>query len=276
MAGALGGVRASALVCRVREAANMEATQSGSSQFVTDKEIRRRIDEAAAALYDKLIAAIGEDYFVKIVHLVHPPGVDVVQLPVDFYRLISVHTETADVTDAGTTYRDARSVEPFQRAEMTRLLALLPSDSGERWYRLRGRLEKGFVNANVESSLTDFLEIVPQRVTTGSLRVAYLPRHSTARELVFDEIEGKDVLHTDHDPIYPGVSGWEEWIVLKVAIRLLAKEESDTSDLRADLAEVDARISAAAGRRDEGRPERMVDLKYQDALDPSWDRRGGW
>jgi len=72
------------------------------------------------------------------------------------------------------------------------------------------------------------------------------------------------------------VSGWEEWIVLKVAIRLLAKEESDTSDLRADLAEVDARISAAAGRRDEGRPERMVDLKYQDALDPSWDRRGGW
>ena len=67
---------------------------------------------------------------------------DVVQLPVDFYRLISVHTETADVTDAGTTYRDARSVEPFQRAEMTRLLALVPSDSGERWYRLRGAWKK--------------------------------------------------------------------------------------------------------------------------------------
>lgn len=258
MAGALGGVRASALVCRVREAANMEATQSGSSQFVTDKEIRRRIDEAAAALYDRLITSLGEDYFVKVVHLAHPPGVDVVQLPVDFYRLVSVHTEIAEVGSSSTTYRNACPVEPFQRAEMTRLLALVPSDTGERWYRLRGRLEKGLVNANVESSLTDFLELVPQRVTTGSLRVAYLPRHSTARELVFDESEGKDVLHTDHDPIYPGVSGWEEWIVLKVAIRLLAKEESDTSDLRADLAEVDARIESARHRRDEGRHERVV------------------
>ena len=62
--------------------------------------------------------------------------------------------------------------------------------------------------------------------------------------------------------------------MLKVAIRLLAKEESDTSDLRADLAEVDARISAAAGRRDEGRPERMVDLKYQDA--PTRHGTAGW
>ena len=50
MAGALGGVRASALVCRVREAANMEATQSGSSRLLPTREIRRRIDEAAAAL----------------------------------------------------------------------------------------------------------------------------------------------------------------------------------------------------------------------------------
>ena len=79
---------------------------------------------------------------------------------------------------------------------------------------------------------------------------------------------------TDADPIYPGINGWEEHVVLSVAIRLLAKEESDTSDLRAERDRIEARILMARGKRDVGRPERVTNVRA--ARLASVNRRGRW
>ena len=48
---------------RVRELANME-TQAASG-FVTDDELRRRLNEALKHLYDMLIEARGQEYYLK-------------------------------------------------------------------------------------------------------------------------------------------------------------------------------------------------------------------
>lgn len=264
MASGLGGVRASTLVSRVREAANMEASQSGSSQFVTDEEIKQRVDEAAGELYEKLITALGEDYFVKSAMVtVSPPASTFVasygSLNADTYRVLSVHFLTnAEAVEAG-----ARPVfvkcEPFQRADMTHLLNAQPSIVGPFRYRLSAQRQR--ITDDEEGTATtrigDRIEIWPQLSDYRDFRVEYIPWFATF-DATTEGGDGSPDTFLDADPVYPGIMGWEEWVVLKVAIYCKDKEESDSSKLELRLSEQTQRILDFRGRRDEGAPERVV------------------
>jgi hypothetical protein len=72
-----------------------------------------------------------------------------------------------------------------------------------------------------------------------------------------------------------GVSAWEEYIVVSVAIRLLQKEESDVKPLQLRKAELLDRIRAAAQSRDEGNAPTCTDVRgtYQENEMP-WLFRG--
>lgn len=240
---ALGGVKASALVERVREAADMQATQGGSSGFVEDDEIKRRIDEAATDLYDKLVTNMGEDYFVT--KTLRSTNEYTLYLDDDFYRLVSLH----HAFSVGDVLR-YEVVEPFQRGDATRLLNLPPVDSkqGPLFYRLCASRPRS--GSPAVTTLVDCIEVYPPQIegTDRDFLVHYIPRLQ-----VYDE---GDI--TDNDPIYPGINGWEEYVVLSVAIRLLAKEESDTSDLRAERDRIERRIEMLKSRRDVGRPAKIV------------------
>lgn len=264
MASGLGGVHAAALVSRVREAANMEASQSGSSQFVTDAEIKQRIDEAAGLLYEKLITALGEDYFVKLEMCdVQPPSTvldaSFGPLPSDFYRLLSVHHLTnAAAVDAGARPVYQRC-EPFQRGDHTHLLNAQTSNVGPFHYRLTARRSRTLtdVDHTAITRLADRLEVWPQLTDEQRFRIEYIPWFATY-DAAAETGDGSEQTFVDADPIYPGIMGWEQWVVLHVAVYCVAKEQGDTSELRAMLAEQEQRITDFRGRRDEGAPERVV------------------
>lgn len=261
MAHALGGVRASVLVDRVRQLADMEATQSGSSQFVTDDELKKRIDEAAGELYEKLITSLGEDYFekmgmVRVSASTDPLAPSYGPLTTDHYRLRSVHFLTnPDAVEGG-----ARPVyvkcKPFERADMTHLLNAQPTDKGPFFYRLSAQRQRTTEDATAETRLVDRIEIWPQPSAVVHFRVAYIPWFATY-DATDETGDGSDTPRIDPDPIYPGIMGWEEWVVIKVAIYCKDKEESDSSKLELRLAEQNERILANRPKRDVGAPERV-------------------
>lgn len=265
MAGALGGVRASVLLSRVRQLADMETTQSGSSQFVTDEEIKQRIDEAAGELYEMLITSLGEDYFVRDVYAEFLAngdlkGAPVVRLPTDFYRLITVHEVTnLDAMLAGEQ-PILRPCMPFQRVDMTALLNARPQAHGPFFYRLSARRGRHADEdeQTAETSLLDRLEVWPRPSVDQQFRVAYVPWFATYDAMPEGLTDGTEVRCIDPDPIYPGIMGWEEWVVIKAAIYCKDKEESDSSKLELRLSEQTARIQSHRHKRDVGAPERIA------------------
>ena len=75
------------------------------------------------------------------------------------------------------------------------------------------------------------------------------------------------VLVADTDTI-DGRSGWEEWVVVDAAMKLLAKEESDTSQLEREAQRVWARIMAVAENRDAGQSKRITDVSMNSGTWP--------
>lgn len=75
------------------------------------------------------------------------------------------------------------------------------------------------------------------------------------------------VLVSDADSI-DGRSGWEEWVVIDAAMKLLAKEESDTSQLEREAQRVWARIMAVAENRDAGQSKRITDVSMNSGTWP--------
>ena len=73
---------------RAREAANMEV--QFASDFVSDDELRRRLNEALKQLYDKLIVARGQEYYASINTFNTVSGQSDYPLPTDFYEGLSV------------------------------------------------------------------------------------------------------------------------------------------------------------------------------------------
>lgn len=243
----------------------MEASQSGSSQFVSDDEILRRIDESAGLLYDRLVTALGEDYFAKtaIVDATVPSSSVVPSfaiLPTEFYRLLSVHhlTNATAVDDDGARPLFVKC-SPFQRADHTHLMNAQPTARGPFYYRLNARRQRTVSGTPsvAETLVYDRLEVWPQVSEAQSFRVEYVPWFATY-DAAEETGDGSEDPVLDPDPHYPGINGWEQWLVLHVAVYCVAKEQGDTSELRAMLAEQDQRISGYRNRRDEGAPERVV------------------
>ena len=57
-----------------------------------------------------------------------------------------------------------------------------------------------------------------------------------------------------------GVNGWEEYIVVDTAIKMLAKEESDTRYLERQRERLLQRIEVMAQNRDYDQPESITDV----------------
>lgn len=71
---------------------------------------------------------------------------------------------------------------------------------------------------------------------------------------IFEELSnGTDTL--------TGFNGWEEYVVVRAARYALVKEESDTSNLDAELKLLRDRIDSMANNRDQGGAARVTDLR---------------
>jgi len=206
------------LQLRCREAADMV-----NSQFVTDPELIRYINSSAQELYDILIMAYGEDYYVKPAPLEFAISGSEDDLPADFYKAVGVDAKIGG---------DYVTLKPFEFSERNRYSepssALLSNGSPIR-YKLFGDKIMWSTGAH----------------TGTTVRIWYIPAMT---EL------------TDPADTINGVNGWEEIIVVDTAIKMKAKQEDDVNLLMVRKQELLRRIEKAAQDRDAGMPHRITDV----------------
>lgn len=192
-------------------------------------ELDTYIRESGREFYDLLVKNWGEDYFATSANLTTTAGVENVALPNDFYKLLAV-----DYYPAGaTTPMHMRRFNWNERATTG-------PGMGYGWVREQPAYRLRMNNL--------WLHPTPDGVY--NLTVHYVPITGDA----WDPIEG--------------VNGWEDYIVCAAAIKCLAKEESDTSELRAELARHAQRIADMAPR-DGGEPHYVQDIYINSGF--GWD-----
>ncbi len=126
-----GQMTLDALVLAARQRASME-----TSQFVSDAEVQSYVNQSAYELYDLLVAAYADDYFLAPPFTFVTDGVnDTFPLPADFFKLVG-----ADVSISNGTPGTWVTLRPFEMAE--RNLYALPGVTpflgiGAMRYRLR-------------------------------------------------------------------------------------------------------------------------------------------
>jgi hypothetical protein len=264
------------LVLRARRRAKME-----NSTFVSSAEMNTLVDESVAELYDLLIAARGQEYYRSGARLFTIPGTVLYELPPDFYKALAVTIAPGRVIDStfnpatpaglffATTviaYDDSvgdwRAAEPFMMSETAALRS--SRDGGP--YATRYRL--GGLQLTNEHTAQAYIELRPAPRELFTVQLDYIPTCSK------DEV-GAIVPEVTWD----GIDGWEEYVVLDVAITMLGMEESSTAHLERKLDRMRERLTALADNRDAGRPERIQDVTGAfDAFDdiPRRPSGAGW
>lgn len=91
------------------------------------------------------------------------------------------------------------------------------------------------------------LELIPTPTTSQPFRIQYIPR---LRQL----LQPTDITTTS-------ISGWLEYVITDVAIKILQKEESDVSVLMAQKMALKQRIDESAMNKDAGRPDTISDVR---------------
>ena len=189
------------------------------SPFISEPELNAYINSSFAELYDLLVSKF-EDYYTTTSTFTISSG-NTEALPSDFYKLRGVDFQL----DANNWV----SVKKFVFAKRNTINRTLRSDSAnEIQYRI--------VGSN--------LHIEPSDNATGNYQLWYTPVYTP--------------LSADTDTV-DGVNGWEEYIVIDVAAKMLAKEESSTTHLDNEKAAMHARIDNMAQNRDSGQPESITD-----------------
>lgn len=197
-----------------------------------DPEVNQYINDSAAEFYD-LVVAQDPDYFLSptpfAISLV--AGTDTYALPADFYKLRGVDTQLSAVANQWVT------LEAFNLKQRN-----LYNWAPVNWNIL------GVANVKYHmlgpTAGVEQIKFIPPTLSSQSVRIWYVP--------------ACPVLVQETDSIN-GVNGWDEFVVVDAAIKLLQKEESDTSLLMARKSALIARINAMAPGRDAGSAPVSVD-----------------
>lgn len=211
-----------------------------NSQFYSNQELTSMVSQSYKGLYDKIITAYGDDYYVATPFTYSTAqNEQLYPLPTNFYKLLLCE------------------------------VALNPTDPNSyvtlREFNFRQKNLYNYPNQYTMYGITNIryrlngsnLMIVPQTQGGQTIRIWYAPRPSQL-------IKSTDIVD--------GISGWEEYIVADVCIKMLAKEESDVSVFAAQKAEMDKRLEEMSKNRNLGEPQTVTDSK---CINFSWGDDGG-
>ena len=192
-----------------------------STGFITDAELNSYINASYAELYDLLVSKFGSDYFVAPVHnFSTSPNTDTYPLPDDFYKLLGV--------DYQIDSKKWISLKRFEFGERN-----LP----QTWDVYSNQFTRYRVFGN-----NILLSPTPNGIQ--ALRAWYIPL--------------PDQLVSDSDS-FSGINGYEEYVVIDAAIKMLTKEESDISALLVEKQAMKKRIEDMADSRDVAFPATVQD-----------------
>ena len=193
-----------------------------NSGFISDSELNAYVNASYAELYDLLVSKHGEDYFVNQYNFTTTTNNETYALPDDFYKLEGVD---------------------------------LQLDTSNNWVSLK-RFE--FAERNIPQIWDiKFVDFIRYRVFGNNIRFSPVPQSHQSIRVWYVPLPDKLVKDTDS---FSGINGFEEYIVIDVAIKMLTKEESDVSTLMAEKAAMKQRIEVMAEARDEGQPSRVQDI----------------
>lgn len=235
------------LLTRVRNRTRM----TNSSGFAADAEALTLIHEGAHALWDLLIAGYGPEYFQKYTLVATVAGTEYYNLPADLYRVLGVSINRT----AGATLTTRSGWSKMLRASHHEVPELL-NGQGSDPYATRYQLSKQPRGQTSSTYQLDRLILYPVPAAVWTVLVTYVPTLKSVSEDLNDENSEGLGTYT-----YDGIHGWEEYIVLWASIRLLGQEESSTTDMKEQLAEMRDRIAGLAGNRDHVEPEYVSDVR---------------
>ena len=205
-----------------RQRADME-----NSEFVSDSELNGYINNSISELHDLLIQTYDGDYYVSEATFTTSGSADSYALSSiitsgDFYKLRGV--------DAKLNGTEWRTLKPFSFNERNR---------------------NNYV-------YTDFgIAEVRYRLVGSNLRFTPVPDNNIYVKVWY--IPVAQTLVNDSDS-YDDLNNFSEYVILDVAIKMLDKEESDTTKLEAKKLQLMRRIEGAAGNRDAGEGEAVRDV----------------
>lgn len=180
-------------------------------------------------LYDKLIEAYGEDYYVASEQTVTTDGTNsTFSLADDFYKLLGVDY----LYNAGAGPAGRLTIWRYNFAERNQYT--LPNLAAP------GRL---VLRYRIQGSKIAFIPRPP--VSGQTLYLTYAPLLTP--------------LAADGDTLTVG-NGWEEWMKAAMALKALGKEESDQGPAAALLARQEERLATIKEGRDAGAPSTTVDV----------------
>jgi len=225
------------LVLECRQRSNKE-----NSQFYTDQEMISMVSQSYKELYDKLITAYGDDYYVATPYTwTTGNNEQLYPLPSDFYKSLLV--------EVALNPQDPNSYVTLKQF-MFRQKNLYNYPNQYTMY--------GITNIRYRINGNNLM-IVPQTQGAQTLRMWYAPRPNQL-------INATDTVD--------GVSGWEEYIVADVCIKMLGKQEDYNTIFSMQKAEMNKRIDEMAKNRNLGEPQTVTDSKY---INFAWGDPGdGW
>lgn len=225
-----------------------------NSQFVTDSEVISYINQSQYELYD-LLVDVYEDYYKA------PNAI--------FYT--TNNTGYYPLPNGVLTFKNDAG-QDFVPAPIYKLLGLdLGLNVGNNgWvtvdkYNFIDRNRYFFPNTNSTAYgvfnseyrwMGDKLELIPVPSGNQPFRILYIPRLPQL-------LQSTDITSTS-------ISGWLEYVITDVAIKILQKEESDVSVLAAQKLDLRTRIMNSASNRDAGRPDTISNVAGS-----SWFNRNG-
>lgn len=217
-----------------------------NSQYYSPQELMSMCSQSRKELYDILVQKFGNDYYLATPYqYLTSNQVQFYPLPDDFYKLLGV--------DVALNNGDPNSWVTLKEFNfIQRNLYNFPNV-----YTMYGITNLRY------RLMGDNLEIVPVPSGGQTIQLWYAPRVSQLLKV------------TD---IVDGVSGWEEYIVVDMCIKMLTKEESDVSVYMTQKQMLLKRIEEAAENRDVGEPQTVSDSRRRNFSwgDPGDQGSGGF
>lgn len=224
-----------------------------NSQFISLPELNSYINQSLFELYDLLVTVYEDQFIAPFAQFVtngndfqYPlpdgklsftnlAGQSFVAPP--YYKLLGVDLGINTANNAYVT------INRFQLIDRNRYL--YPNSASTIY---------GIFNMQYRVMGT-YIEFIPTPSGNQPIRLLYIPRMPQ--------------LLLDTDITITGVSGWLEYVITDVAIKILQKEESDVSVLAAQKMALIKRINDSASNRDAGIPDHISDIRQVNGM-------GGW
>lgn len=253
-----------AMRLQAKQKADME-----NNPAISTPEWNVMISNSYKELYDLLVAAYGNDYYVATPYQFTVTNAQLYSLPSDFYKLLGVDLQYSASPSGWITLKRFEFIERNKASYLNQ--SALISSAAQAWYIPEPTnliyMPTCATTASSTTVVTDdtsFLSAgmsvvgsgIPTGVTISSVTNAtdfVISSAATATQPISTLSIWTDAATID------GISGWEEYILVDAAIKSGIKQENPVDELRAQKMDMKARIEALAEGRDAGQASHVSD-----------------